>query len=476
MNRLNIIKIKKGKTLIWRAVVAFVIGWIPFHTALSQEKPQSPNFIFIFVDDLGWTSTSVLMDDRVASSKSDFYQTPNLERLAQAGLRFSRGYAPAAICSPSRRSIQFGQTPARQGDQRFADDYHPAKADRMTIPKLLKSINPDYRTAHYGKWDLRADIYPEDLGYDESDGDTGNSNGNMNSTSVTKWTEYYITKDPKKISSLTGRATNFMQRQVQAGRPFYLQVSHYATHVDIQANEKTLDKYWKKDPGPIHGNPGFAAMTEDLDNGIGKIIDEVYRLGIENHTYIIFMADNGGVELIPQTNLKMIPPSDYGRVRRNFPLRGGKWTLYEGGIRVPVIVAGPGIAPGTVTAFPIVGWDLLPTLADLAGFDAPLSDDLDGQSFAPLLEGSGSGDLDKDRPMIFHRYHGSYAHSAVIKGKFKLVKHWPSGLIELFDLEDDIGETENLADSHQDQVKELYDLLVNYLRKVDSEVVELYNP
>lgn len=452
--------------------------WVSWAASLSgQDASQRPNFIFIFADDLGWTSTSVQMDDEVQGSKSDFYQTPNLERLAEQGMRFTRGYASAAICSPSRRSIQFGQTPARLGDQQFAELYHPDRIRRLAIPGVLKSIDPSYVTAHYGKWDLRADIYPEDLGYDESDGDTGNSNGNMNSSSVSKWTEYYITKDPKKISTITGRAVNFMKRQAEANRPFYLQVSHYATHVDIQANEKTLEKYWKLDPGAIHGNPGFAAMTEDLDVGIGKIIDQVYELGIEENTYIIFMADNGGVELIPQTNLKMIPPSEYGRVRRNYPLRGGKWTLYEGGIRVPIIVAGPGIAPGSLSRVPIAGWDILPTLADLAGDDQDLAKDIDGVSFAEIISGRGSGrESYRERPLIFHRYHGSYPHSSVIRGNHKLVKHWKSDLVELFDLSEDIGETNNLAGSNPQLARELYDSLVAYLKQVDSEILQYYEP
>lgn len=456
--------------------------FVPFFTILlllvgfSSFSQERPNFILILTDDQGWTSTSVQMDDALKGSKSDFYQTPNIERLSEAGMRFTRGYAPAAICSPSRRSIQFGQSPARQGDLRFKSSYHPDSVKRLTIPTLLKSVDPAYRTAHYGKWDMRAEIFPEDLGYDESDGDTGNRDGNMNSNSVTKWTDYFLNSNPKKIESLTGRAVNFMSRQVKSGHPFFLQVSHYATHVDIQAKEETFEKYWKRDPGKIHGNPGFAAMTEDLDDGIGIIIDAVEALGIADQTYLIFMSDNGGVELIPQTNEKMIPPSEYGRVRRNFPLRGGKWTLYEGGLRVPFIVVGPGIKAGSQTEMPVTGWDILPTLADLAGYKEQLPEDLDGQSFKNLLQSPDTVPGSSNRSLIFHRYNDHYPHSAIIQGDYKLVKHWKSNTLELFDLSRDVGETVNLAGSLPEKSKELYKTLIDYLKGVDAEILKTYNP
>ncbi len=458
-----------------RILILAFIFFLGMTAPLCAQK--SPNFILILTDDQGWTSTSVQMDDNLPGSRSDFYETPQLERLSALGKRFSRGYSPAAICSPSRRSILFGQTPARQGDRRFAITHHPDSGDRLTIPLVLKSVDPAYRTAHYGKWDLRADVYPEDLGYDESDGNTGNGHGNMNSSSVAKWTEYFIGSDPKKIESLTGRAVNFMKRQVASDHPFYLQVSHYATHVDIQAREETLEKYWKRDPGKIHGNPGFAAMTDDLDRGVGEIIDMVYELGIEDHTYIIYMSDNGGVELIPQTNQKMIDPGDYSRLRRNYPLRGGKWTLYEGGIRVPFIVAGPGIQPGSQTDASVAGWDILPTVADLAGYSGDIPADVDGMSFRELLTEQKSPTTDWDRrPLIFHRFNDHYPHSAVIVGNYKLVKLWKTGKLELFNLAVDPGETRNIALDQTQKTEELAVILKSYLREVEAEILEVYDP
>jgi arylsulfatase A-like enzyme len=156
---------------------------------LSQKQEKAPNFILILSDDQGWTSSSQLMNDNIPNSKSDYFETPAIEKLAERGMRFSNGYAPCALCCPTRRSIQFAQTPMRQGDdEQFIKNYtnNPNRAN--SIPEILKWVNPQYRAAHYGKWDLRADIFPEDLGYDESDGNTGNRNGDVNSTKETKFT------------------------------------------------------------------------------------------------------------------------------------------------------------------------------------------------------------------------------------------------------------------------------------------------
>src|SRR5690606_11246788 len=171
----------------------------------------------------------------IPESKSDYFETPNIDRMARSGIRFSQAYSPASICSPSRRSILFGQTPARLGDESFSENVSPSHyPDKLTIPRMLKALDPSYRTAHYGKWDLRANIFPEELGYDESDGDTRNAHGHLMTEENDKWTDVFVNNDPKRMVSITHRAVNFIERQVKAGRPFYLQISHYAPHVDIQ--------------------------------------------------------------------------------------------------------------------------------------------------------------------------------------------------------------------------------------------------
>jgi arylsulfatase A-like enzyme len=442
--------------------------------AWATAASAAPNFIFILTDDLGWTCLSQRMDDRVPNSRSDYHETPALEKLARSGMRFTSGYAPDALCCPTRRSIQFGQTPTRQGDERFPKNYDPAKHPRLTIPRMLKAADPKYRTAHYGKWDLRADIFPEDLGYDESDGNTGNKNGDYGSDKDSKWTAHFLNNDPKRIETLTARALSFLRRNQAAGTPFYLQLSHYATHVDIQAQAETYAKFAAKPKGRLHSHPAWAAMLADLDAGIGRLLDEVDRLGLAANTYVILMADNGAAEFVPPVKNKLDHPSAFPVPPRNHPLRGGKWVVYEGGIRVPFLVRGPGIKPGSQCDVPVAGWDLLPTLADLAGYAQPLPADLDGASFRRLLT-AGTGVVQRpDDFLVFHRYASGYPHSAIRVGDYKLIKIWKTNALELYHLKDDLGETTDLAKKLPAKTKELHEQLMAYLKRVDAEVLRGY--
>jgi arylsulfatase A len=452
-------------------ITAFSLLLFPAVSAPAAQPVKKPNFILILTDDQGWTSSSQFMNTNIPDSRSDYFETPNIQRLASLGVRFSNGYAPCALCCPSRRSIQFGQTPARQGDLFFKENYHPDYKNVPAIPQILKSISPEYRAAHYGKWDLRAGIFPEDLGYDESDGNTGNRNGDMNSTKQTKFSDLFLLADPKRIETITDRAVNFMDRQTKAGHPFYLQVSHYATHVDIQAKEETYRKFLAKKKGTIHDNPGWAAMLYDLDTGIGRILDQIEKLGIADHTYLILMADNGGVEFIPPVNNKFDPPSAFKKHTNNYPLRGGKWTLYEGGIRVPFMVTGPRIKPGSQCDIPVTGWDILPTLADLAGNVQSLPDNLDGTSFRSLLENGNEGTFNrKNDELIFH-YFGK-SHSAILAGNYKLIKFWNLNKTELYNLKNDLGEINDLSKNEPGKAKELEAKLMSYLKEVNAGILQ----
>ena len=444
---------------------------MPVIQVIAVPQIQKPNFILILTDDMGWTCSSQLMNNNVSNSKSDYYETTNIERLAAKGVRFSNGYAPCALSCPTRRSIQFGHTPARQGDSRFKENYHPDFKRVLSIPLMLKSVSPDYRTAHYGKWDLRSDIFPEDLGYDESDGNTGNKNGDVNSTKENKFSEIFLNNDPKRIQTITERAVNFISRQVNGKHPFFLQVSHYATHVDIQTKEETYQKYLQKPKGEIHTNPGWAGMLENLDSGIGRILDRIEELGIADNTYLILMADNGGVEFIPPVKNKFDHPSVFKNHPNNYPLRGGKWTLYEGGIRVPFIVMGPRIKAGSQCDVPVTGWDILPTFSDLAGNTNPLPDNLDGTSFRPLLEKGNEGTFKRKREELVFHYYGK-SHSAIRSGDFKLIKFWDLKKIELYNLKEDLGELNDLSLKQPQKAKELESKLMAYLKEVNAEILD----
>jgi arylsulfatase A len=442
----------------------FLISVNACNSAKSQKEVKRPNFILILSDDQGWNGTSVQMMDSEPFSKSDYYSTPNTEKLAARGMRFSSGYAPAAVCAPTRYSILFGQTPARlQMTKVGMNTDHIDHEKMLTIPKLLKSIDPEYKAAHFGKWHIDAE--PALMGYDESDGMTTNRTGGY-TQGMKKWTNFKISNDPKKIFSVTKASTDFMEKQVKAGKPFYLQVSHYAVHADLVMKQETLDKYNVKNPGKIHDNAGFAAMTENLDTGVGMLLDKVKELGIEDNTYIIYMADNGSVPVIP-------PNTPYDS-SYNYPLSRGKWDLMEGGIRIPFIVSGPGIKAGEESKVPAAGFDILPTLADLAGGKVNLPDYLDGGSLKNVLLNSGEGKINRSfDALLFHNPNANgialnRPHSALRQGPYKLVKFQDNGELLLFDLEQDIGEKNNLAEEMPERVKQLEDMLDMYLTDVHA--------
>jgi arylsulfatase A len=445
-----------------------LIGLVFFscNTTRIVSKKKAPNFILILTDDQGWNGTSVQMMDEEIRSKSDYHQTPNLETLAKQGMRFSSAYASAPVCSPSRYSIQFGQTPARLKMIRVGmNTNHIDHQTALTIPKLLKSIDANYTAAHFGKWGI--DVDPSVLGYDYSDGITGNKEGGFSYKSSKKiqWGNT-ITEDPKKIFSTTQSAIDFIESQAKSKTPFFLQVSHYAVHSDIMAREETLEKYKNKAKGRYQKHEGFAAMTEDLDTGVGLLLDRVKDLGLEGDTYIIYTSDNGAVPIMP--------PKRFYKQGSNFPLSRGKWDAMEGGLRVPFIIAGPKIKAGIESKTPITFSDLLPTISDLAGYKIPLKEPLDGGSFKKILAKDGKGKVNRfSEGLIFHvPYENGIAlkraHSAIIIDEFKLIKFYNNNELMLFNIKNDIKENFNLAASLPNKVVVLEKTLDGYLSKVKA--------
>lgn len=455
----------KGSLVIW----AWVSGWI--------WVSGGPNFILILTDDHGWTSTSVRMDADNALSRSDYHETPSLERLAAGGMRFSAGYAPAAICTPTRRSVLFGESLLRMGpDDGLAERYDPKRGGYTTIPLALKAVDAGYRAAHFGKWHIKSEPYsPEDYGFDESDGNTSNDDGNRHEYQADKWKNIYLVEEPKRVGRVTERGISFMRRSVAAGAPFFLQVSHYATHVDIQTRPETYEHFSNKPRGRVHDHPGYAGMLSDLDGAIGELLDAVEALGIADNTYIVMMADNGGVEYIPPTRNKLSKVGENGRLQRNDPLRGGKWVLYEGGIRVPFMISGPGIPAGSQCDVPVAGYDLLPTFVSLAGGGGQLPPTLDGGDLSPLLD-DGQGTVKRFiEGLVFHRYAPGYLHSAIRQGDYKLVRFWKKNLarpagVELYDLSTDLSEQHDLSESMPAKAEALSDLLDTYIKTVRADV------
>ena len=418
----------------------FLILFLSAQISQAQNVAESPNFIFILADDQGWNGTSVRMIENNDLSKSDFYETPNIERIANNGVVFSNAYASAPVCAPSRYSIQFGQTPARLKMIRVGmNTEHINHQEKISIPRELKKINSNYKTAHFGKWGM--DSTPEAVGYDVSDGATKNVDGvfNYNSNKL-QWSNNEA-DDPKKIFSITQRAINFIEENNKKNKPFFLQISHYAIHSDILARGTSYKKFNSKKTGKIHDNLGLAAMTFDLDESIGLILDKLEELNLEN-TYLIYSSDNGSVPIIT--------PRKYYEESYNFPLSRGKWDATEGGIRVPFIVMGPRVKKNRYSETPISFSDLLPTIIDIAGNKRLKNNELDGGSFKDILNQQNKTVKRKTEGIVFHvPYENKIAleraHSAIIIDSLKLIKYHDNNEINLFDVKNDLSESIDLS-------------------------------
>ena len=430
-------------------------------TAELESVKACPSFIFVLADDQGWNGTSVQMMEDEPLSRSDYMETPNLEILARQGARFSQAYSAAPVCAPSRYGIQFGKTPARLSLIRVGmNSSHIQHEEYASIPKALKEIDSSYVAAHFGKWGMGST--PEVLGYDVSDGPTQNREGGFKNDK-SQWDPKAKT-DPKNIFDLTDRAIDFMSEN--ANRPFYLQVSHYAVHADIEARSSTLEKYNAKEPGLRQTNPGFAAMTEDLDEGLGKLMAAVDRLGLAENTYIIYMSDNGSVPNIP--GAKKYEES------YNYPLSRGKWDAMEGGVRVPLIIRGPGVTQGMESKVPVSGTDMLPTIVDLAGNGMREFEAIDGGSFRGALLNNPRDVVERPVPGLFFHvpYRNGIAlkrpHSALRMGDYKLLKFQDNDESFLFNLALDISENRDISGENPEKVGEMLTALEEYLKDVHA--------
>lgn len=423
---------------------------------VAAEPP--PNFVLIVSDDQDWNGLSVQMHPDMPNSKSDFYRTPNLEKFAAQAMRFSSGYAPAPVCSPTRISLLTGRSPAalRWTKAAPAEDGHKlieaenrksVRADEKTLPEVLKRAG--YATAHYGKWHLSGGG-PEQHGYDESDGDTGNRDADL-----------FVDPNPVDIFGMTERATVFMEKQSKAGKPFYVQMSYHALHVPNNALKATREFYDKQPPGKMHRDPARAAITTDLDTGVGKLLAGIERLGLTERTYVVYMGDNGGGGGGGGGG------AGRGEAR---PLRAGKGGVWEAGIRVPFIVRGPGIKPGSWCHQPVVGYDLFPTFCGLAGVKEKLPADLEGGDLSPLLAGAATLVKRPREELVFHfpHYQGDTPHSAIRLGDYKLLEFYETGQRLLFNLKTDLAERNDIAKANPEIAADLGKRLKTYLAEVNA--------
>ncbi len=437
-------------------------------TQASSQAPAAParrNVILILIDDMGWRD--------LGCAGSRFYETPNLDALAARGVRFTHAYSAAPVCSTTRASLLTGKYPARLGltdwlpgrrDMPSQKLLRPPLADHLplaevTLAEALKSAG--YRTAHLGKWHLGGlEHSPEKQGFDPNLG--GTATGSPPGGYIAFRTP---TLELAPGEYLTDRLASEAEKFIEASdqQPFFLYMPHYAVHIPLQAKEELVARYRDRMvAGEPQSNAIYAAMIQSVDESVGRIVRKLAALGLTERTLILFTSDNGGLSVREGPNTP---------ATSNAPLRAGKGYLYEGGIRVPMIAAGPGIGRGVTCAEPVISADLYPTLVEIAGARPPGGKAVDGVSLLPLL--TGTSHL-RRTALYWHYPHysnqGGRPSGAVRAGNLKLVEHFEDNRVELFDLSDDPGETTDLAGTLPEDAARLRRMLAEWRRSVGARM------
>ena len=424
-----------------------------------------PNIVFMMSDDQAWNGLSVPMHPDLEWSKSSVVETPNLEKLAAQGMRFSAAYAPSSVCSPTRISLQTGRSPAAMHWTKASSSVTAADGYKMIGPRNIREIDhkditigellrdAGYATAHYGKWHINGGG-PAAHGYDEGDGEIGN-----------EYAHQYGDPNPADIFGMANRAVAFMEKSKGANKPFFIQMSWHALHAPQNAMKETLAKYSQRMNTSVEEKRvGSAAIAENLDTGVGMVVDAIDRLGLADNTFVIYMSDNGSGG----------GGGKGGKGGSRGGLAGGKGGVWEGGIRSPMIIRGPGIPASSWCHERIVGYDFFPTYCEWAGIPTSnLPPRIEGGSITGLLD-DGKGTVKRSREeMVFHFPHyqgGDGPHSALFFGSYKLMKFYEDGRLALFDIEADISEQNDLSQQMPQRVQELDSLLIKYLRDIDAQM------
>jgi arylsulfatase A-like enzyme len=479
-----------------------VIAAVPLNVLVlygKQEEPK-PNVIFILLDDFGYTD--------LGCYGSKFYETPNIDRLASQSIKFTDAYAACPVCSPTRASIMTGKYPVNTG----ITDWIPGRQasntgspndklislpfkqelglDEVTIAEVLQKNG--YRTMISGKWHLgeTPQYWPENQGFDVNKGGFSKGSPVKDNKSNGYFSPYGNPRleDGPVGEYLTDRQTDEAIKFIEntKDKPFYLYLSYYAVHNPMQGKEElirrftakadsmgltkmqpfTREKEWiKKSMSDnfkeriIQSNPVYAAMIYSVDENLGKLFNRLKELNLDKNTIIFFTSDNGGLA------------TSEGSPTCNSPLRAGKGWLYEGGIRVPLIVNIPGkTKPGTIVRSPVSSIDYFATIVELTG--SGLSDlKTDGVSIVPLLN---EGKM-KERPLFWHYPHysnqGVEPGSAVRLGRYKLIDNFEKGRQELYDLENDLSEKNDISAANPQKTKELFDLLIDWRTKTGAKMM-----
>jgi arylsulfatase A-like enzyme len=451
-----------------------------------------PNIIVLLIDDLGWRDLTCY--------GSAFYETPNLDRLAGSGMRFTHGYASCPVCSPTRASIMTGKYPATVGITNFIAGQaegrlkcppylHYLPLEETTVAAALREGG--YATWHVGKWHLGGGDYePQHHGFDVNVG--GGSPGMPGHGYFSPWKLPHLEEGPEG-QYLTDRLTDEAIRLVRgrdAERPFFLHMSHYAVHVPIEAPADLVEKYrtkaarlgldevetfregerfpslHKRDRRVrrrlVQSDPVYAAMIENLDANIGRLLAAVEAEGLADDTLVLFTSDNGGLATAE------------GSPTCNAPLAEGKGWMYEGGTRVCLVASWPGcVSAGATCEVPVTSTDFYPTFLEAAGLPPRPGQHVDGVSLMPLLEGGDS--LARDA-IYWHYPHyanqGGTPACSVRAGDWKLIEFFEDGRLELYRVAEDVGEAENLAAKETRERDRLHEMLVDWRERVEAEIPE----
>ncbi|WP_339722527.1 sulfatase [uncultured Paraglaciecola sp.] len=467
-------------------------------TSTLIEANKNSNVVFILVDDLGYS-------DIKAYNQNSFYETPNVDQLALTGTKFNNGYSANPVCSPSRYALLTGKHPSRVDSTDFfrhdkrkrrAENFEPAAikgflaSEEQTMAETFQENG--YTTSFLGKWHLGSEEkhWPENNGFDVNVGGhaAGSPSGYFSPHKNPRLSDgeegEYLTE------RLTNEAINLLDGYAKQDKPFFMYLAYYTVHTPLGAPQETVDKYenkakqlgltnkdsdfkveeqvWPVDTPrkvrTVQNHATYAAMVEEMDNNVGRILDKLKQTGLDKDTIIVFTSDNGGLS------------TSEGSPTSNLPLRGGKGWLYEGGIKVPYIVKLPNTSStGIEVNTPVFGTDFYPTLTQLVGIKPDNKDVIDGISLKSLLAGD---DITKDltRPLFFHYPHysnqGGFPGSAVRLGDWKLIERFEDGSQNLFNLSKDPGELVDLAETNPQKLNELTKILHNWYVDVDAKFLQ----
>lgn len=455
--------------------LSLAMAWLAFGSTVMAASLR-PNIVFILADDLGYM-------DIGANNPKSFYETPNIDGIAKRGMRFTQGYAACPVCSPTRASIMTGKYPVRTGITDYiggkksgqllpAPNQDHLALEEVTVAERLRAEG--YATFFAGKWHLGARKYdPNAQGFGPGLEGTGQFYYPKSSEALPNPKD-----DPKTTERIANEAVQFIE--AHTNQPFFAYLPFLAVHIPLGAQSELVQKYEKKKAAAapdswgeegkqkvrlVQNHAVYAAMLEQLDSAIGRIIAALERTGLAGRTIVVFMSDNGGLSTAE------------GHPTSNLPFRGGKGWPYEGGIREPWIVCAPGVAKaGATCETPVISTDFYPTLLELSGLALAPEQHRDGISLVPLLKG---GKLERKASLFWHYPHygnqGGAPFGAIRDGDWKLIEWYEDGRLELYDLRDDPGEAKNLAAREPARANELKAKLGAWRKSVNA-VMPTPNP